>query len=110
MTYLMVLKTESILQMRSQGEDSISMQSNCNLNIFDRKLSTMNKILEKVSLSKGKKGENRRYRLPELEGRRKDDDKTKDKKYQSQFNVSAGVYLTGFKGVIYRLFISHLYP
>jgi hypothetical protein len=49
----------------------------------------MNKILEKVSLSKGKKGENRRYRLPEIETKRKDgEEKAKDKKYQSQYNVS----------------------
>jgi hypothetical protein len=68
--------------MRNQTLDSLSF-SNSNLNIFDRKLSTMNKILEKVSMSKGKKGENRRYRLPEIEGKRKDgEEKIKEKKYQ----------------------------
>jgi hypothetical protein len=42
----------------------------------------MNKILEKVSLSKGKKGENRRYRLPEIDGKRKEpEEKPKEKKY-----------------------------
>ncbi len=58
--------------MRKQPTDSLSSHSNSNMNIFDRKLSTMNKILEKVSLSKGRKGENRRYRLPEIDGKRKD--------------------------------------